>query len=71
LPAPAWLITLVSRAGNGKELARIGAGSCFGELALLNDSPRAANVMALKDSQVLTSSPYAVFCIGEGTLAIA
>jgi len=40
--------------GKGKELARIGPGSCFGELALLNDNPRAANVMALTDSQVST-----------------
>ncbi|KAF5835635.1 putative cGMP-dependent protein kinase [Dunaliella salina] len=42
--------------GQGKELARIGSGSCFGERALLNDSPRAANVMAITDSQVLTLS---------------
>jgi hypothetical protein len=35
----------------GKELARVGAGQCFGELALLNSGARAANVMALEDSK--------------------
>ncbi|KAI8463719.1 MAG: putative cGMP-dependent protein kinase [Monoraphidium minutum] len=38
----------------GKELARVGAGQCFGELALLHSEGRAANVMALEDAQVLT-----------------
>lgn len=43
---------------NGTEFARIGAGSCFGELALLSKGRRAANVMALVDSQVSTCAPY-------------
>ena len=30
----------------------MGPGQCFGELALLNSEGRAANVMALEDSQV-------------------
>lgn len=36
----------------GQELARVGAGQCFGELALLHSEGRAANVMALEDAQV-------------------
>ena len=36
----------------GRELARIGEGSCFGELALLRQETRAATVVALSDSQV-------------------
>ncbi|DBA85047.1 TPA: cGMP-dependent protein kinase [Trebouxia sp. C0005] len=36
------------------ELARVGKGSCFGELALLRQDVRAANVRALSDSLVLT-----------------
>lgn len=40
----------------GVELARVGPGGCFGELALLRREPRAASVVALSDSQVLTLS---------------
>ncbi|KAL0042257.1 hypothetical protein WJX77_007366 [Trebouxia sp. C0004] len=36
------------------ELARVSKGSCFGELALLRQDVRAANVRALSDSLVLT-----------------
>jgi CRP-like cAMP-binding protein len=32
---------------NGRELARIGEGSCFGELALLRQDRRAATVIAM------------------------
>jgi CRP-like cAMP-binding protein len=45
-------LTLPGRADEGKELARVGPGQCFGELALLHSEGRAANVMALEDSQV-------------------
>ena len=37
---------------HGKELARIGEGSCFGELALLRQDTRAATVIALTSAQV-------------------
>ena len=40
----------------GKELARIGEGSCFGELALLRQDKRAATVVALTDAKVLVLS---------------
>lgn len=36
----------------GKELARVGPGQCFGELALLKRDGRACNVIALQDSKV-------------------
>ncbi|GMH33824.1 hypothetical protein BSKO_01658 [Bryopsis sp. KO-2023] len=39
---------------NRTELARVGKGSCFGELALLRREKRAANVSALTDSKCLT-----------------
>lgn len=38
---------------HGAELARIGKGSCFGELALLRQDVRAANVKAVSAAQVL------------------
>jgi len=39
---------------NKTELARVGKGSCFGELALLKRDVRAANVIAMTDSKVHT-----------------
>lgn len=39
-------------ADDSKELARVGPGQCFGELALLSGDGRAANVMALDNSEV-------------------
>eukprot|EP00798_Chlamydomonas_sp_ICE-L_P007831 gene7831-1030_t len=39
-----------------RELAWVGEGSCFGELALLQKKVRAANVMALENATVLTLS---------------
>lgn len=39
---------------NGKEVARIDGGSCFGELALLRQEPRAATVSAMTDAKVRT-----------------
>jgi CRP-like cAMP-binding protein len=35
----------------GREVARVGRGSCFGELALLRRDCRALNVMALADAK--------------------
>ncbi len=43
-------------AESGRELARVGEGGCFGELALLRSEPRAATVMALSDASCLTLS---------------
>ncbi|KAG2497546.1 hypothetical protein HYH03_004293 [Edaphochlamys debaryana] len=40
----------------GKELARVGEGGCFGELALLRAEARAATVMALSDATALSLS---------------
>lgn len=37
------------------ELARVGKGSCFGELALLKQDVRAANVVAMTDAKVCFS----------------
>jgi CRP-like cAMP-binding protein len=37
---------------DSKELARVGPGQCFGELALLSGDGRAANVIALDTSLV-------------------
>lgn len=39
-------------ADDSKELARVGPGQCFGEMALLSGDTRAANVMALDNSEV-------------------
>jgi hypothetical protein len=43
------------RADDSKELARVGPGQCFGELALMSGDLRAANVMALDNSVVRAS----------------
>lgn len=45
-----------AHAADGKELARVGEGGCFGELALLRSEARAATVMALSDASVLMLS---------------
>lgn len=39
---------------NRTELARVGKGSCFGELALLRREKRAANVAAMTDAKVVS-----------------
>lgn len=53
----------------GRELARVGKGSCFGELALLNsDNKRAAHVYALEDVETFRLSRE-VFTENLGDLA--
>jgi hypothetical protein len=39
---------------HGTEINRLGAGECFGEMALLDGQPRSASVALLEDSQLLT-----------------
>lgn len=38
---------------NGKKVAQLGPGSCFGELSLLDHGPRTATVTAVTDIDVL------------------
>lgn len=45
-------LTLHTITDDSKELARVGPGQCFGEMALLSGDTRAANVMALDNSEV-------------------
>lgn len=47
-------VTMVCVAETGNELALLKDGSCFGELALLRQEPRAASVAAVTDGEVLT-----------------
>lgn len=37
----------------GKEIAKLGPGDCFGEMALIDGEPRSASVELLEDSQLL------------------
>jgi CRP/FNR family cyclic AMP-dependent transcriptional regulator len=49
--------------GNGEiELARLSAGDFFGEVALVDDGPRSANVTAIEDCELL--------CITRTTLGV-
>lgn len=41
-------------AADGKEVARLSAGDFFGEMALFDDQPRSATIVALTDAAVLT-----------------
>lgn len=51
-------VKVVRRMPDGKqlELARLGEGSFFGEMALLSGAPRLASVVALEDTEVLEVS---------------
>ena len=42
----------VDTEGQVKQLTTIGAGGYFGELALLNEEPRAASVIALEKTEI-------------------
>jgi CRP/FNR family transcriptional regulator, cyclic AMP receptor protein len=48
---------------NGRKVATIGPGSFFGELALLDQGPRAATVTADTDMQLLVLSSRAFFSL--------
>jgi CRP/FNR family transcriptional regulator, cyclic AMP receptor protein len=49
------------RAGNGTEIARLGKGEFFGEMSVLESSPRDADVIAQGDTRVLVLGPGALF----------
>lgn len=46
-----------------KEVARLGAGQFFGEMAVLNDEPRTASVMAIGETKCLAFQKDAVLQI--------
>ena len=48
----------VSRSGD--RLARLGSGAFFGEMSLLDDAPRSADVIALEDTTCIVLSPWAM-----------
>jgi CRP/FNR family transcriptional regulator, cyclic AMP receptor protein len=53
----------VKKRGNGEiELARLSPGDFFGEVALVDDGPRSANVTAIEDCELL--------CITRTTLGV-
>jgi hypothetical protein len=62
------LVLCVAHADDSKELARVGPGQCFGEMALLSGDTRAANVMALDNSEVRRSCGGLV--IGEVSMCV-
>lgn len=43
--------------GNSKLLRRMGAGDCFGEMALIDLSPRSASARAMETSEALQVTP--------------
>lgn len=43
---------------NGKAVARLGPGQFFGEMALFDDQPRTADVVAEKGARCLVLSPW-------------
>jgi CRP-like cAMP-binding protein len=48
-------VTIQKKLGESQqELARLGPGECFGEMALFDDSPRAAMAVAASDCALLT-----------------
>jgi CRP-like cAMP-binding protein len=51
---------LVSR-GNGTEVARLGKGEFFGEMSVLESTPRDADVIAQGATRVLVLGPGALF----------
>ena len=47
-------VDVVQENGDGKriELSRVGTGSCFGELALLDDAPQTATAAAIEETEL-------------------
>jgi len=58
--------------GGSKELATLGAGQCFGELALLDDLPRSADVEVKQDCELwsLRREEFLVLLRGNAALAV-
>ncbi len=44
----------------GERLAKLGKGSFFGEMSLLDEAPRSADVIATDDTRCLILSPWAM-----------
>jgi CRP/FNR family cyclic AMP-dependent transcriptional regulator len=45
---------------SGEKLAKLGSGAFFGEMSLLDDAPRSADVIALEATSCLVLSPWAM-----------
>ncbi len=58
--------------GGSKELATLGAGQCFGELALLDDLPRSADVEVKQDCELwsLRREEFLSLLRGNASLAV-
>lgn len=46
-------VTVINKDGSAKVVGEVGRGECVGEMALLTDEPRSANVYALRDTSLL------------------
>jgi HEAT repeat protein len=57
---------------SGSEVAKLGAGECFGEIALVDGLPRSATCVASKDSEllVLSDQDFLAFMHGQGSIAL-
>ena len=56
---------LIQMGKNGKTLAELHEGEFFGELALLDDSPRSASAKANSESKILAFSQPDLFSLME------
>ena len=57
--------------GGSKELATLGAGQCFGELALLDDLPRSADVEVKQDCELWSLRREEFLSLLRGNAALA
>lgn len=46
-------VTVINKDGSARVVGEVGRGECVGEMALLTDEPRSANVYALRDTYLL------------------